>query len=243
MSVFEHFMEYYLNIGVHKFLINFNYKIDNDKYEFEKFLKIVINSKYIDKIIYNIGPNTESLEEGQNINMIKELVLNNVNINEDFIIPADADEFQEFPDTLENTVNLMNKEELSYLHGCTKERISETGDIIEIKHNINIFEQFPKYNNKLFVQPKIGIIKAKYFKYVGVGHHQINNNNKNIDDQNNLSKNKRITITNHFRWNLQGKLRLEKWYKLMSDENYKGWKDLSKYEKMLDIFNKNLLEI
>ena len=240
--LFEHFMNYYLKMGVHKFLINFNYKLENDNEDFEKFVEHVKNSKYIDKIIYNIGPNGYLIGETENINMIKQLVNDNTNLDNDYIIPADSDEFQEFPDSLENTIKLMENENLSYLNGCTKERVSETGEVIMVEKDKDIFLQFPKYNDKLFVHPKIGIIRAKYFRYTGVGHHYINiNSAQNEEDKENLCKNKRLSITNHFKWNLQGKIRLECWYKLWNNENFKGWKDLEKCKKMLSVFNSNLL--
>jgi hypothetical protein len=175
--------------------------------------------------------------------MIKKLVIEHVNLIEDYIIPADSDELQEFPDTLENILKLMKIEQLSYLHGCTKERVSENGEVIMLEKDKDIFLQFPKDNYKLFCQPKISIIKAKYFHYISVGHHMINNINKiNSKDKEELLKNKRITITNHFKWNLQGKIRLQNWYNLWNNENYKGWKDLEKCKKMLDVFNQNLLD-
>ena len=100
--LFEHFMNYYLKLGVYKFLINFNYKIKEEEPLFENFIQYVKNSKYINNIIYHIGPNFECLNEGPNMNVLHKLVLNNTNVEEDYIIPADSDEFQEFPDSLEN---------------------------------------------------------------------------------------------------------------------------------------------
>jgi hypothetical protein len=240
--LFEHFMNYYLKLGVYKFLINFNYKLENDNEDFKKFVEYVKNSEYIDKIIYNIGPNLENLNETGNIIMIKQLIIDNTNLDKDYIIPADSDEFQEFPDTLENILTLMEIEELSYLNGYTKERVSESGEVKMVEKDKDIFLQFPKYNNKLFSQSKIGIIRAKYFHYTGVGHHYINIESiKNLEDKIKLCKNKRLSITNHFKWNLQGKNRLQYWYNLWDNKNYKGWKDLEKCKKMLDVFNSNLL--
>lgn len=242
IHLFEHFMNYYLELGVHKFLINFNYKIEGEESLFENFIEYVNNSKYINTIIYNVGPNFECLNESSNINVLKKLVIDNTNIEEDYIIPADSDEFQEFPDTLENTVQLMEKEDLIYLDGCTRERVSETGEAILIEKNINIFEQFPKYNNFLFCHPKIGMIKASHFNHIGVGHHYYNINRNLEEDKINVLKHKRISITNHFRWDLQGKNRIKSWLKIWNDENYKAWKDIKKYEKMLTAFDTNLLD-
>lgn len=244
--LFEHFMDYYLKLGVHKFLINFNYKIEDEKENFEKFINYVINSKYIDNIIYNIGPNFEFLNETSNLVMLKELINKNTNIEEDYIIPADSDEFQEFPDTLQYILQMMEKEGLYYLDGCTKERVSETGEAIMVEKDKDIFEQFPKFNNNLFCQPKIGLIKAKYFKYMGVGHHGIgytgSEHLSNEDKQCILAKSKRVVQTNHFRWNIQGKRRIENWITLFKNKKYNGWFDINKYEKMLNVFNLNLLE-
>jgi hypothetical protein len=218
--LFEHFINYYLKLGVDKFFINFNYKFENDKTDFYKFIEDIKKSKYYSYIIYNIGPNDEELYETTNIQMLKNLVTENTNIDEDYIIPADSDEFQEFPHTLYDTIKMMKNDDLTYLHGSTKERISETGEVILLEKDIDIFQQFPKYNNHLFGHPKISIIKAKYFKYIGVGHHYIDINSiKNKDDKNELEKNKLLTVTNHFRWNLQGKKRLENWIKLWNSEN------------------------
>jgi len=241
--LFEHFMKYYLNLGVYKFLINFNYKFETDEDNFLSFMEYIKNSKYIDNIIYNIGPNIEKLSETPNIIMLRNLVNENVNLTEDYIIPADSDEFQEFPDSLKNTIDLMKTEGYSYLHGCTKERISENGEIIDIKPDINIFDQFPKHNYTLFCQPKIGIIKAKFFTHLGVGHHYISiSDSMNEQDRLELDKNKRSSYANHFRWNLQSKRRIENWCKLWNNEKFTGWKDVAKYEKMLNVFNQNLLE-
>jgi hypothetical protein len=236
-------MKYYLKLGVYKFLINFNYKFEDDKEKNDDFLEYVKKTPYINKIIYNIGPNNEHRCESSNITSLKQLVNENVDLEEDYIIPADSDEFQEFPDNLENTIQLMKNNQYSYLHGCTKERISENGDVIMVEKDKDIFKQFPNYNNYLFVQPKISIIKAKYFKYIGVGHHYISLDSvSNEKEKEELSISKNLTKTNHFKWNLQGKLRLENWYKLWNDENYKSWKDVKKLEKMLVVFNQNLLE-
>jgi hypothetical protein len=239
----EHFIKYYTELGVYKFLINFNYKMKNDSSDFNTFLNTVKNN-YSDNIIYNVGPNYETQNEVSNIDMLKCLVINNTNIEEDFIIPADSDEFHEFPDNLENILTMMNVEKLAYLNGSTKERVSETGDVILLENEKDIFLQFPKYNNNLFCQPKISLIRAKYFKYTGVGHHYINTNSiQNENDKISLSKYKYFAgATNHFRWNLQGKERIKTWITIWSDNKYYGWKDIEKYKKILNAFNTNLLE-
>ena len=126
--MFNHFVKYYLKLGVFKFLINFNYKLENDKADFEIFLESIKSSPYIQHIVYNIGPNSESKNESGNIEMLYKLVNENVNL-EDYIIPADSDEFQEFSDSLENIIELIKTDNYSFLCGCTKERVSESGKV------------------------------------------------------------------------------------------------------------------
>ena len=84
-------------------------------------------------MIFNILGTIMKLSESVNIQMLRKLVLDNVNIEEDYIIPADADEFQEFPDSLENIIKIMNEEDSSFIDDFTKERVSETGEIIKIE--------------------------------------------------------------------------------------------------------------
>ncbi len=62
---------------------------------------------------------------------------------------------------------------------------------------------------------------------------------KNIINE--LEKKKLLTVTNHFRWNLQGKKRLENWIKLWNNEKYYGWKDIDKYNLILNAYNSNNL--
>ena len=112
------------------------------------------------------------------------------------------------------------------------------GSIKEITSSPTIFEQFPAYNERLPIKPKIAILRAKYYKFIGVGHHSIEN--KHIVDNNICIK--RMTRTKHFRWNLQGKLKAEKWKLLFANPLYKGWKDVAEYENICNIYNKNLIE-
>lgn len=236
---FLHFMKYYLSLGVNLFLINFNYRFDENKCAFDDFIGYVNTSEYLQYIRYNIGPNTLETAEGGNINMLKELVKEHACEN-DYIIPADSDEFHKYSaisESLIDLITMMSTNNITYIHGPTCERISDDGSVIPIKEDIDIFIQFPKNNPKLFVQPKVSIIHAKYYRYIGVGHHYIEK--ATIDKLSIVTK--YGSITHHFRWNLQGKERITNWIKLWSNSTV-GWKDIKKYEKMLAIFETNLIE-
>ena len=125
----------------------------------------------------------------------------------------------------------MNDDNIDYILGYTNERITEDGTIKSIVKDINIFDQFPKINNNLFCQPKLALMKAPIFYKTGVGHHGINNNY--------TCTTKIKSRTNHFRWTLQGKKRMENWIKLWESGQYKGWMDINKYKKQLEVMEIN----
>ena len=235
----NHFFNYYLNIGVNLFLINFNYKINCTDEELNNLIQYITNI-YGTYIKYNIGPNGITSSEEDNINMLKQLVNEYINLDEDFILPTDSDEFHEFIDfnNIYAIINYMIDNNIDYIRGYTCERITDDGSIKEIINNINIFDQFPKWNNNLFALPKISLIKAKYYNLLGVGHHYIA---ENFIIKYNL-KDKIISKTNHFRWNLHSKIRIENWIIIFNNDLYTGWKDKNKYIQMLSIFNNSLLD-
>jgi hypothetical protein len=239
----DHFFEYYLSKGVNVFLINFNCKLSDEK-TLNAFIEKTL-SEYGQYIKYNVGPNGINVPETSNIDMLKKLVKEHTNVDEDFVLPTDSDEFhdltinklsQETFNTFVDIANAMNTNNIDCISGCTNERITSDGSIQQLIENVNIFEQFPEFNNNLFCMPKISIIRAKYYHCLGVGHHYIDN--KLIQANNIIILNG--SRTNHFKWNLQGKQRLENWNKVFNDEKYTGWKDANKYKNMLDVFEKNL---
>lgn len=243
--LFVHYMKHYKSLGVDGFLINFNYKLAEQKEEFEKFLDEILNSAFSSNISYSIGPNFELLSETSNILELYKLVEKEVNLVEDFIIPADSDEFVSFPHPLSEVIVKMTTEKYSYISGVSEEMIPADGSIQPLLPEIDIFSQFPANNSKLFVNPKIGLVKAKFFKYTGVGHHHCNVPEKLVGSEEKILSERKAPFTSkthHFRWNLQGRSRVENWIKLWEKEDYPGWKDVDKYKKMFKVYNSNLLD-
>lgn len=232
--IIDHFIKYYKNLGVYKLFVNFNYKLGTDD-EFNEFVSNTIK-KYEDFIIYNIGPNGINTSEERNILKLRELVEQNADLDNDFIITADSDEFVEFIgyNQIDSVLKMMSIENLDFIKGSTRERIHESGNLVKVVDNIDIFKQFSKFNNFLFTLPKVSIIKSKYYKYTSVGHHCINN----IE-----LKGKYGSITHHFRWSIQGFEKTKNWLSIMKDLKYTGWKGIKKYEKIIEIYSKNLLTI
>jgi hypothetical protein len=180
----DHFFNYYLNFGVSSFLINFNHKVATDE-KLDVVIKKVLD-KYEKYVKYNVGPNGIYHNETYNITMIKQLVREHTNYN-DFIITADSDEFHKYynANSAVELVEFMNKNGIDYIHGFTNERVSELGIITEMKRDEDLFIQYPKINNCLFSQPKISVIRAKYYDLINVGHHY-------VDDANNTKENESL---------------------------------------------------
>jgi len=231
--LFNHFMKHYLNLGVYKICININYRFEEDKTDYENFVEFVNSSEYINNLVITLGPNNDTVAEGVHCTIAKKSALALCDLNEDFVIPADSDEFHKYPDTLENLMIMMVKNNIDYLTGHTYEKVSQDGFCKNVDSNIDIFEQFPNVNNKLFVASKIGLIKSNIADLLGVGHHYLNN--KKLTCKNGVQ-------THHFRWTLESKKRVENWIKLWKNPLCQGWKDISKYEKILELYNCNLLE-
>lgn len=230
---FNHFMNFYLDLGVYKICINVNYRFPEDKEKYEEFLNFVKTSKYAEHLVITTGPNSESIAELNHVKAAQQSAIDLCDLDTDFIIPADSDEFHQFPDTLPNIINMMNDEKIDYLDGQTFEKVSADGSCPPILEGKSLFQQFPRWNHKLFCCPKIGIIRARYAHHLCVGHHM-------LDAKLALAKKKCIE-THHFRWNFQGKDRVENWIRTWRIPHYNGWKDIPKYAKMLECYYNDLL--
>jgi len=235
INYLNHFFKYYSDLGVSMFLINFNSKLHPED-ELNNFINHVVTTYDKYNLVYNVGPNGGTHSEIKNINMLKKLVNENTNDN-DYILPCDSDEFHEFEFNLEKCVDLLNLHKHDFIQSFTHERYSSDGIIREIKNDINIFTQFDAYSFKLYNMPKISLIKQKHYEKLGVGHHYPNLTNSE-NDFNGLNVSFIHSRTNHFRWCIDGKIRMEKWIEFWKMyPNCGGWKGTSKYTEQLKIFD------
>lgn len=223
----EHFIDYYQKLGIDGIIAVFSYFSKELEEGFEKFVEAItkkysinyINAGYLNsdnsatKILKNLAKNSDA----------------------DYIIPADTDEFHEYPfGSLKETAKYMQEKQLSYLSGHTIERISKDGTCIPVVADLNIFDQFPNYNQNLFVMPKISILDKETYLLSGCGHHYIDNKYNRTSEK--------ITKTHHFRWSEQNKTITQNWVKIYKDRNFEGWKSVELAEKRLCAFDSNLAE-
>jgi len=160
----NHYLEYYINkLKVDKVLLNVNYRAisPDDEVHFNWFLELLDNHCYANKILVTIGPCSADDGENGNMTMLKRMVASICDEN-DYVIPADSDEFVEIP----NLDEILLFSKVDVVKGHTRERISENGFVKAMVVDKNVFEQFPAYNDHLFKQCKIGLIKAKHFQWV-----------------------------------------------------------------------------
>lgn len=229
----DHFIDYYKKVGANVFIANFSYRFPEDEENFKEFVNNV--TKKYPEIIYNVGPHI--LDDGIGVKRTKELL---ESINDiDYVIPADTDEFHEYKeDNVLLSIDYLEKKLFDVLSGHTVERIPENGSVKKTLPTQNIFEQFPRYNQNLFVMQKISLIKKEYYKFVGCGHHYID---KKFIDEFGI-KVSDSGKTHHFRWSEEGRVRMEKWVRSYSDPGWKGWKSVELSEKKLSAFSCNLAE-
>ena len=164
------------------------------------------------------------------------------NIPEDsYVIPADADEFHEYPfKSLEENITHLRENNFLYIKGCTIERVSSTGELIKTDPHKDVFVQYPNQNNYLFSKPKICLMSSLLmYKKSGVGHHTFPHA---IDIDIKQKHSNKISKTHHFRWNHEGRIRTEKWHKMFTNEKWGGWKSTEETAKRLKIYEMNLLE-
>lgn len=229
----DHFIDYYKKVGANVFIANFSHRFPEDEENFKEFVNKT--TKKYPEIIYNIGPHV--LNDGMGVKRTKELL---ESINDiDYVVPADIDEFHEYKEgTVLLSIDYLKENLFDVLSGHTVERIPENGSVKKTLPTQNIFEQFPRYNQNLFVMPKISLIKKEYYKFVGCGHHYIDKkfiNEFGIKISNSGK-------THHFRWSEEGKVRIEKWVRSYKDPGWQGWKSVEHAQKRLSAFSCNLAE-
>jgi len=231
-------MKYYKSLGASGFFSNINYRLECDREKFEPFVERV--KQAYPEIIFNTGPNEIDQPEVKNIERIYQLMKSSVTENS-YIIPADADEFHQYPfETLENNIRYLKDSQFLYIKGFTLERVSATGNLTNIDPHLDIFEQYPGSNKYLFSKPKISLVSNLYmYRQAGVGHHDFFHG---VDAEIRKAIADRTSITHHFRWNKQGRDRTGKWHSLFSNQEWKGWSLPEETRKRLKMYEMNLLE-
>ena len=233
-----HFIKYYKSLNVTGFFSNLNYRLGWNQDTFNDFVERIKNN--YPEITFNVGPNTLELSEVFNLNELYNFMKNCIP-EDSYIIPADVDEFHEYPfKTLEENINYLTTNNFLYIPGVTQERVSKTGELFNIDPQKDIFSQCPNYNKYLFRKPKISLLSnVSMYRKAGIGHHDFFHG---VDAEIRKQVADKKSITHHFRWTNEGYRRTEKWYNLWKEEKYIGYKNLKEIESRLKAYKLNLLE-
>jgi len=103
------------------------------------------------------------------------LARNNIGAN-DWIIPADLDEFTKFPTNIINLINKCNDDNITHLCGYLVDRVSSDGELHPLQKDKSIWVQYPDEKN--MTGDVMGSTRQKVLLYkhmsgsVGHGHHQ-----------------------------------------------------------------------
>lgn len=253
----DHFMKYYQSIGIVHFGCIIGYYVhgldeENTKTEYaklEKFYQNFIKNYPLVKVKY-IPVQVNDARTATWIEILKEM-----SPTIKYIIPADSDELHDYIDDpdyvkkqygikacnpvlkqLNDVVAHLENNKLDYITSCSMERVPEDGTVKEVSAEVNIFKQFNYQNNKLFLQPKISLINRDILQLLQLGAHQISK--ENIEKF--ALKSERLSITHHFRWSKEGRIKIGKWYERHSSDEWRGWKGAAVTKKKLETFDHNL---
>jgi len=163
------FLQYYKNLGIKNFLVITHYS--NEKSNLREIAKYILNSSNLPRLVHKewIGPFSEKLKVDNERKIINE----NCTFD-DWIIYADIDEFQEYPEGLRNTIKKCDNKKKTFLEGRMIDRIASNGYLLEYTPSIPLEQQYPlggqiTYNLLKAWDKKI--VAAKAARKVGGGHH------------------------------------------------------------------------
>jgi len=131
-ALISHFINHYLNMGVEEFLVILH-KVDNNSSVAENIL-----SRYGIKPVMLVSDYSARLKD-QRIMMVK---AENV-LPDDWIIYADVDELQVYPDNLVKILKKCDQLGHQSLTGQFVDRLAKNGELKEITESPSIWEQFP----------------------------------------------------------------------------------------------------
>jgi len=147
--------------------------------------------------------------------------------DEDWVLYADLDEFQYYPFGLKNHISYCTENGIDFLEGHLIDRISKTGELIDIVEDRTLGEQFPlggllTKNLLKAWDKKIVLAKAKLT--VGGGHHVFleDTTHKPLPYKTTVSKHSLGIEVHHFKWDKKILLRFKDYLNL-KDSSLQYW--------------------
>ncbi len=186
-DIVSHFIKYYKDLGVDEFLIILN----TDEKDSEKL-------RYVKNILRRYDVEEKDIWQGRYLahdhtTRIRNVIKRCTN-EDDWVIIADVDEFNEYPLDLKKFVTYCDKEHCDCVMGEFVDRLTESGKIIEIDRKTDLWKAFPlkvdlrEWNTVPYTKV---VLNRSYVKTTLGNHGPIDNIDNNLPYHLNI---------NHFKW-------------------------------------------
>lgn len=142
-SLLPYFLKHYRNLGVEKFYFAI---LPNalQKESLEKILNILKKEKDVEAQIVS---SSKGVVGSVGVNgAVTEYLRSQLFTKEHWLIPADLDEFNEYPGDLKEIIKKMEKENYTHVQGCFVDRSAggkKLPPVLPIENGVSIFDQFP----------------------------------------------------------------------------------------------------
>lgn len=190
-NLLPYYLQHYRYLGVQKFFVS----CDPDKLDPSGALKeFILRQKDIELIQLPSGFRRSQLCGG-----IEEEIRKTVATSDDWVIPSDLDEFNQYPVTLPEFVHKLQSGFFTHMSGHLSDRISVSGELnglLPIEDGVSIWKQYP-----LVGQVTALLSRGRTDKVLisrgdlawGMGHHQMR-------DADNLNPYPELGVSHHFKW-------------------------------------------
>lgn len=134
VSLLEHHLQHYRDLGIDSFIIHAHALERNDDLLSE-----------IDRIASNFGVSVASITIAPWAELINPLLYGSSlrQRPNDWFLLADQDEFHQYPCSLEDLVHYCEQRSYDYVEGCVIDRTTESGMLAPVRADTPIYEQFP----------------------------------------------------------------------------------------------------
>lgn len=209
------FLRYYKDLGIENFLVILNTP--------DTLPVAILQEHNINPVKIWTDPFSEKLKQFHE----RDVVLRHCSDN-DWVVYADLDEFQWYPTGIMHHIEYSEKVGVDFIEGKIIDRVSETGDLINLDNKKPLDEQFPlggHITDKLLKawDKKITVARGKLI--VGGGHHIFLDSAtyKTLPYKKNLNKHFEGNEVHHFKWDRGVLIRMNQYLQL-SDKSLKYWR-------------------
>jgi hypothetical protein len=147
-SLLKHFVSYYKSIGVESFIVAIDERVPNIWSSTEAIASTL--SADIRLVPVSERQKLTGVESNNKEEMREKYVL-----PEDWVIPADLDEFIQFPVPLPQVIREMKRCNATFINGRFSDRLSHTGKLVPTTPETSIWQQYP-----LEARVSFGLVKC-----------------------------------------------------------------------------------